>query len=149
VRLCRAGPCCASLLQHPRSFAGCPGHIDPAHIKFWCSHAVCRHCSVARGPTQASSLCWLPGAEPAPQQAASGRYSRRARRAGERNTEHYFVATQDRGLRSALGLRPGGASVFVSVNGMHLEPPSDAQKAQSGQARRQPAALTLNLFYTP
>ena len=33
----------------------------------------------------------------------------------------------------ALGLRPGGASVFVSVNGVHLEPPSDSQKAQSGQ----------------
>ena len=46
------------------------------------------------------------------------------------------MATQDRALRVALGQRPGGASVFVSVNGVHLEPPSDSQKAQSGQVRR-------------
>ena len=46
------------------------------------------------------------------------------------------MATQDRALRMALGQRLGGASVFVSVNGVHLEPPSDSQKAQSGQVRR-------------
>ena len=46
------------------------------------------------------------------------------------------MATQDRALRVTLGLRPGGASVFVSVNGVHLEPPSASQKAQSGQVRR-------------
>ena len=45
------------------------------------------------------------------------------------------MATQDRALRLALGQRPGGASVFVSVNGVHLEPPSDSQKAQSGQVK--------------
>ena len=46
------------------------------------------------------------------------------------------MATQDRTLRVALGQRPGGASVFVSVNGVHLEPPSDSQRAQSGQVWR-------------
>ena len=54
--------------------------------------------------------------------------------AGERNSEHYFVATQDRALRVSLGQQPGGASIFCSVNGVHLEPPSETQKAQSGQA---------------
>lgn len=61
--------------------------------------------------------------------------ARRFGGAGERNAEHYFVATQDRALRVALGQQPGGASIFCSVNGVHLEPPSEAQKAQLGQAR--------------
>lgn len=61
--------------------------------------------------------------------------------AGERNAEHYFVATQDRALRVALGQQPGGASIFCSVNGVHLEPPSETQKAQSGQARPQDPIL--------
>ena len=55
--------------------------------------------------------------------------------AGECNAEHYFVATQDRALRVALGQQPGGASIFCSVNGVHLEQPSETQKAQLGQAR--------------
>lgn len=48
--------------------------------------------------------------------------------AGEANAEHFFVATQDRDLRAALGGVPGGASIFLNVNGVHLEPPSEAQK---------------------
>ena len=41
--------------------------------------------------------------------------------AGESNPEHFFVATQDRGLRSAVDRVPGGASIFASVNGLHLQ----------------------------
>ena len=47
---------------------------------------------------------------------------------GEDNPQHYFVATQDKALRVALGNLPGGASVFVNVNGVQLEQPSEAQK---------------------
>ena len=41
--------------------------------------------------------------------------------AGESNPEHFFVATQDRELRAAIDRVPGGASIFVSVNGLHLQ----------------------------
>ncbi|EIE18513.1 hypothetical protein COCSUDRAFT_9312, partial [Coccomyxa subellipsoidea C-169] len=41
---------------------------------------------------------------------------------------HYFVATQDKALRVALGKLPGGASVFANVNGVQMEQPSEAQR---------------------
>ena len=41
--------------------------------------------------------------------------------AGESNPEHFFVATQDRALRAAIDRVPGGASIFASVNGLHLQ----------------------------
>ncbi|BDA48221.1 rRNA-processing protein UTP23 homolog [Coccomyxa sp. Obi] len=47
---------------------------------------------------------------------------------GKDNPQHYFVATQDKALRVALGNLPGGASVFVNVNGVQLEQPSETQK---------------------
>lgn len=47
---------------------------------------------------------------------------------GKDNPEHYFVATQDKALRVALGKLPGGASVFVNVNGIQMEQPSEAQR---------------------
>ena len=48
--------------------------------------------------------------------------------AGMENQEHYFVATQDKALRVALGKLPGGASVFVNVNGVQMEQPSEVQR---------------------
>ncbi len=58
-------------------------------------------------------------------------------RAGDSNPEHMFVATQDRGLRARLMRVPGSAAVFASVNGLHLEAPSEAQKAnaRAGEAQ--------------
>ena len=44
------------------------------------------------------------------------------------NSEHFFVATQDRGLQRRAKNLPGGAVIFASVNGVHLDSPSDAQR---------------------
>ena len=41
--------------------------------------------------------------------------------AGASNPEHFFVATQDRKLRATVDRVPGGASIFASVNGLHLQ----------------------------
>lgn len=51
------------------------------------------------------------------------------------NTEHFFLATQDRGLQRKVSAQPGGAVIFASVNGLHLEAPSDAQRkhVQAGE----------------
>ncbi|CAL5228383.1 g11506 [Coccomyxa viridis] len=56
---------------------------------------------------------------------------------GKTNPEHYIVATQERALRQTLGGLPGGASIFTNVNGVHMEPPSEAQRnaiEQAGEA---------------
>lgn len=50
---------------------------------------------------------------------------------GGGNPEHLFIASQDRTLRAALMKQPGCAAVFASVNGLHLEAPSEAQKAEA------------------
>ena len=62
--------------------------------------------------------------------------------AGADNAQHYFVATQERGLRAKIGRVPGGASIFLTVNGVHLEPPTDQQKKSIEQAR---ACLALQV----
>ena len=46
----------------------------------------------------------------------------------EGNHNHFFVATQDRHLQRKIQSMPGGAVLFASVNGLHLETPSEAQK---------------------
>ena len=56
-------------------------------------------------------------------------------RAGDANAQHYFVATQEKALRGALGKVPGGASVFLNANGVHLEPPSEKQRRGVEQVR--------------
>ena len=56
-------------------------------------------------------------------------------RAGDANAQHYFVATQEKALRGALGKVPGGASIFLNANGVHLEPPSERQRRGIEQAR--------------
>lgn len=38
------------------------------------------------------------------------------------------MATQEKALRQTLGGLPGGASIFTNVNGVHMEPPSEAQR---------------------
>lgn len=43
------------------------------------------------------------------------------------NRDHFFVATQDKTLQKKLGKLRGCAMVFASVNGLHLEAPSDVQ----------------------
>jgi U3 small nucleolar RNA-associated protein 23 len=44
------------------------------------------------------------------------------------NHEHFFIATQDRALQRQVINLPGGAVLFTSVNGIHIETPSEAQK---------------------
>jgi len=44
------------------------------------------------------------------------------------NHEHFFIATQDRALQRQVLNLPGGAVLFTSVNGIHIENPSEAQK---------------------
>lgn len=52
---------------------------------------------------------------------------------GEDNAQHYFVATQDKDLRDSLGQMLGGATLFLSVNGIHIAQPTKAQKALAEQ----------------
>lgn len=47
---------------------------------------------------------------------------------GDTNEGHFFIGTQDKQLRSAISKVPAGASMFMSVNGMHLEQPSAKQE---------------------
>lgn len=44
------------------------------------------------------------------------------------NHEHFFIATQDRALQRQVINLPGGAVLYTSVNGIHIENPSEAQK---------------------
>jgi len=53
---------------------------------------------------------------------------------GDANTQRWWVGTQDRALRRALADVPGAPLLFVSINGMHLEQPSDAAKAAAAPA---------------
>jgi U3 small nucleolar RNA-associated protein 23 len=53
---------------------------------------------------------------------------------GDSNREHFFVGTQDSKLRARLAKVPGGASLFVSVNGIHLEQPSQLHQQTADQA---------------
>lgn len=55
---------------------------------------------------------------------------------GEGNAGHFFVGTQDKQLRTALSKVPAGASMFVSVNGLHLEQPSAKQEKVINQVRQ-------------
>lgn len=45
------------------------------------------------------------------------------------------MATQDKGLQRACMGVPGGAVLFASVNGVHLETPSALQKEKAKQVR--------------
>lgn len=62
--------------------------------------------------------------------------------AGEHNEEHYFVGTQDKLLRTSLGEVKGGATLFLSVNGLHITQPTDTQKWLAGQVIHFPADCT-------
>lgn len=55
--------------------------------------------------------------------------------AGASNSDHFLIATQDRSLQRKAMAVPGGAVVFASVNGVHLETPSDLQKQKVKQVR--------------
>ena len=65
--------------------------------------------------------------------------------AGESNDEHYFVATQDGELRSSLGKGLGGATLFISVNGLHINQPTETQKWLAAEVNSYtlPARLAL------
>lgn len=43
------------------------------------------------------------------------------------NRDHFFVATQDKSLQRLLASTSGCALLFASVNGVHLEAPSERQ----------------------
>lgn len=45
------------------------------------------------------------------------------------------MATQDRRLRECLGRVKGGACCFASVNGLHVEEPSDMLKDKASEVR--------------
>lgn len=47
---------------------------------------------------------------------------------GTDNEGHFFIGTQDKQLRGAISRVPAGASMFMSVNGLHLEQPSAKQE---------------------
>ena len=52
---------------------------------------------------------------------------------GNNNEEHYFMATQDKELRNSLGQILGGATLFLSVNGIHIAQPTEIQKGLAKQ----------------
>ena len=52
------------------------------------------------------------------------------------NAQHFFVATQDRPLQRRVMATEGGANMFVSVNGLHLEAPSEMQRRQAEKDER-------------
>ena len=56
---------------------------------------------------------------------------------GEDNAGHFFVGTQDKQLRSGISKVPAGASMFMSVNGLHLEQPSAKQEKVIHQVSQQ------------
>lgn len=65
---------------------------------------------------------------------------------GDKNEEHFFVATQDKALQRRCMAVPGGAVLFASVNGVHLEQPSALQKqavAQEEQKHMAPSQAEL------
>ena len=64
---------------------------------------------------------------------------------GSSNAEHFFVASQDGQLRGKLQQLPAGASIFASVNGVHLEQPSAEQRRAAGQVSPQVSISTLRL----
>jgi U3 small nucleolar RNA-associated protein 23 len=57
---------------------------------------------------------------------------------GDSNPDHFLVATQDRDLQRQVGAVPGGGAIYASANGVHLDPPSEAQAehARQREARR-------------
>lgn len=57
-----------------------------------------------------------------------------AEQVADGNPQHFFLATQDRPLQRKVMAMPGGAVAFVSVNGLHLETPSEAQKSHAKKA---------------
>ena len=88
--------------------------------------ASCQRACAQQGTL--SSSCTQPHQPTGPNQCCHAR-------AGDANAQHYFVATQEKALRGALGKVPGGASVFLNANGVHLEPPSNRQRRGIEQAR--------------
>lgn len=56
---------------------------------------------------------------------------------GTKNEEHFFVATQDRRLQRQCMAVAGGAVLYASVNGVHLEAPSATQKEAVAQEEQQ------------
>lgn len=76
-------------------------------------------------PPQAGPLpCRLPPLPPHPPPTLA---------AGDKNEEHFFVATQDKALQRKCMAVPGGAVLFASVNGVHMEQPSELQKQTVAQ----------------
>lgn len=64
----------------------------------------------------------------------------------EGNTEHFFVATQDRSLQRKIADQSGGAVLFATVNGIQMDMPSEKQKAltsKSAQEKLLPGMLEI------
>lgn len=60
------------------------------------------------------------------------------------NAEHFFVATQERALQQRVMSCPGGASMFVTVNGIQLAMPPKSQKMHAlkkGEEKMLPGLL--------
>jgi U3 small nucleolar RNA-associated protein 23 len=54
---------------------------------------------------------------------------------GDANANHFIIASQDRSLRNKIMRIPGGSSIFATVNGIHLEQPSEMQKPDGAKAQ--------------
>lgn len=52
---------------------------------------------------------------------------------GDHNTQHWWIATQDKILQSQLSKIPGVPVVFASVNGLHLSGPPERAVAAVAQ----------------
>ncbi len=55
--------------------------------------------------------------------------------AGKENDSHWWVATQDRALRDALGQLPAVPLIFATANGVHLQQPPHLSRSVAQQAR--------------
>jgi U3 small nucleolar RNA-associated protein 23 len=47
---------------------------------------------------------------------------------GKVNSQHWWVATQDKALREVLEQVPGAPIIYATVNGIHLDTPSEMAK---------------------
>eukprot|EP00798_Chlamydomonas_sp_ICE-L_P000343 gene343-1718_t len=60
---------------------------------------------------------------------------------GKDNGGHWWVATQDKALRQSLGKIPGTPIIFATVNGLHLETPSEMARSTAKEVEDDSMAL--------
>ncbi len=65
--------------------------------------------------------------------------------AGDKNRQHWWVATQDRALRSRLEELPGTPIVFATINGVQLDTPSEMVRAAAKKVMSRSILISLNV----